>query len=241
MDLDQFLIVFFISLLGAIVQGSTSMGYALVVAPVLMLINPAFVPVPVLMSGFVLSIYLMLRERKTIILTGLGYSVFGRILGSILATYIIVLIADAYFALVFGVMIILAVVLSLIRGHWEITQPKLFAAGILSGIMGTTASIGSPPMALLYQHQDAKIIRGTLSAYFTLGTLISITALATVGKLGRIEFELFLWMLPAFTLGFWLSKYVTKYLDKGYFRLSILLISALSALFLIGKTVLQMF
>lgn len=240
MEITDLLIISFIVMLGALVQGSTSMGYALVVAPVLMIINPAFVPVPILMSGFTLSIYLMLRERKSIILTGLGYSVVGRVLGAILATYIIVLISPVYFALVFGGMILLAVALSLMRGQWEINQPKLFFAGFLSGIMGTLASIGSPPMGLLYQHQNAKVIRGTLSAYFTLGTLVSILALSFVGKLGMLEFKLFLWSLPAFTIGFWLSKYITKYLDQGYTRYAILIISALSAVFVIGKTVLQL-
>lgn len=62
----------------------------------------------------------------------------------------------------------IAVFFCLLRGQWEINQPKLFFADFLSGIMGALASIGSPPMGLLYQHQNAKVILGTLSAYFTL-------------------------------------------------------------------------
>lgn len=241
MDLSAFFIVFVVALIGAIVQGSTSMGYALTVAPVLMLINPDFVPVPVLMSGFTLSVYLMIRERKSIILTGLGFSLLGRIIGAIIATYLIVLIAPKYFALVFGALILLAVIFSLMRGKWEINQPRLFLAGLLSGIMGTLASIGSPPMGLLYQHQSGKVIRGTLSAYFTLGTLISILTLSFVGKLTLVEWKLYAWMLPAFTLGFLLSSYVTKYLDKGYTRAAILIISALSACFVILKALLSFY
>ena len=240
MEIADLLIVFFIVMLGAIVQGCTSMGFALTVAPVLMIINPNFVPLAVLMSGFTLSVYLMIRERKSIIFKGLGYSIVGRILGAILAAYIIVLISQTYFSLVFGGLILLAVFFSLIRGQWKINQPKLFLAGFLSGVMGTLASIGSPPMGLLYQHQKAQVIRGTLSAYFTLGTFISILSLSFVGKLTVVEFKLYLWMFPAFTLGFWLSKYVTKYLDKGYTRWVILAISSLSAVFVIGKTIASM-
>ncbi len=237
MELTDIIIVLFIVMLGAIVQGSTSMGFAITVAPVLMLINPDFVPVPTLMSGFTLSVYLMIRERKSIILKGLGFSIFGRIIGAIISAFIIVIISQTYFSLVFGALILFAVVLSFMKGTWEINRPKLFFAGLLSGIMGTLASIGSPPMGLLYQHQNGKVIRGTLSAYFTLGTLISILSLSFVGKLSINEFKLYLWMLPAFTLGFWLSKYVTKYLDKGYTRWAILAISTVSALFVIGRTI----
>lgn len=237
MELTDIIIVLFIVMLGAIVQGSTSMGFAITVAPVLMLINPDFVPVPTLMSGSTLSVYLMIRERKSIILKGLGFSIFGRIIGAIISAFIIVIISQTYFSLVFGALILFAVVLSFMKGTWEINRPKLFFAGLLSGIMGTLASIGSPPMGLLYQHQNGKVIRGTLSAYFTLGTLISILSLSFVGKLSINEFKLYLWMLPAFTLGFWLSKYVTKYLDKGYTRWAILAISTVSALFVIGRTI----
>jgi len=237
MELTDIIIVLFIVMLGAIVQGSTSMGFAITVAPVLMLINPDFVPVPTLMSGFTLSVYLMIRERKSIILKGLGFSIFGRIIGAIISAFIIVIISQTYFSLVFGALILFAVVLSFMKGTWEINRPKLFFAGLLSGIMGTLASIGSPPMGLLYQHQNGKVIRGTPSAYFTLGTLISILSLSFVGKLSINEFKLYLWMLPAFTLGFWLSKYVTKYLDKGYTRWAILAISTVSALFVIGRTI----
>jgi len=237
MEVVDLLIVFIIVILGGIVQGATSMGFALTVAPVLMIINPNFVPVPTLMSGFALSVYLMIRERKSIILKGLGFSVFGRILGSIVAAYIIVIISPTYFALVFGGLIILAVGLSLMRGQWEINKPKLLFAGFLSGIMGTLASIGSPPMGLLYQHQKAQVIRGTLSAFFTLGTLISLLSLSFVGRVSLLELNLFLWMLPAFTIGFWFSKYLTKYLDQGYTRWAILAISSLSAVFVIGKSI----
>lgn len=239
MEIADFIIVFLIVMMGAIVQGSTSMGFALTVTPVLMIINPSFVPVAVLMSGFTLSVYLMIRERKSIIFKGLGYSIFGRILGAVLATYIIVIIPQTYFSRVFGALIIIAVFFSLLRGQWEINQPKLFFAGFLSGIMGTLASIGSPPMGLLYQHQNAKVIRGTLSAYFTLGTLISIISLSFVGKLTIVEFKLYLWMFPAFTLVFWLSKYTTKYLDRGYTRWAILAISSFSAIFVIGRTLIS--
>lgn len=240
METIDLLIMFIIVLLGAVVQGSTSMGFAITAAPVLMIINPDFVPVPTLLSGFTLSVYLMIRERKSIILKGLGYSIFGRILGAIVAAYVIVIISQTYFSLVFGGLILLAVMLSLIRGQWEINQPKLFIAGFLSGIMGTLASIGSPPMGLLYQYQKAQVIRGTLSAFFTLGTIISLLSLSYVGKFTFVEFKLFLWMLPAFTIGFWLSQYVTKYLDKGYTRAAILIISSLSAIFVIGKTIFSM-
>lgn len=240
METVDLIIVFLIVLLGAIVQGSTSMGFALTVAPVLMLISSNFVPVPILMSGFTLSIYLMIRERKSIIFKGLGFSILGRLLGAILAAYLIVILSQTYFSLMFGGLILLAVIFSLIKGTWEINQPKLFLAGFLSGIMGTLASIGSPPMGLLYQHQKAKVIRGTLSAYFTLGTLISIISLSIVGKLTIVEFKLYLWMFPAFTIGFWLSRYVTKYLDRGYTRWAILLISSLSAIFVITKALIAL-
>ena len=36
-------------------------------------------------------------------------------------------------------------------------------AGLFSGIMGTLAGLGGPPMAILYQNEKGSVIRGTLS------------------------------------------------------------------------------
>ena len=67
------------------------------------------------------------------------------------------------------------------------TPRSLIGAGTLSGFMGTTSSIGGPPMALLYQGTEGIRLRGTLAVFFTIGVLISLVALTAVGRFGLRE------------------------------------------------------
>ena len=53
---------------------------------------------------------------------------------------------------------------------------NLVAAGAVSGVMGTATSIGGAPMALIWQGHQGRRLRGTMSAFFMVGSAISVAA-----------------------------------------------------------------
>ena len=63
------------------------------------------------------------------------------------------------------------------------TDRSLVVAGLASGFAATTTGVGGPPMALTYQNSDPATMRATISAFFSIGTLMSLGALwlATLG------------------------------------------------------------
>jgi uncharacterized membrane protein YfcA len=81
--------------------------------------------------------------------------------------------------------------MSFLKISWNPTPPSLFGAGILSGIMGTLAGVGEPPMELLYQHQKGPVVRGTLAGFLGVGAMISLLFLLLVGKCTLHELRLF--------------------------------------------------
>ena len=239
MDMTQLIFINSIVLLGAVCQGSIGMGFGLIASPLLILIDPGFVPAPMIMCGFTLSVLIMLRNRKATDFNALKFSLIGRFIGTVIAVSVIIYISQEAFSLVFGAIIILAVFLSIIKADWELTPFNLFGAGLASGIMATLTSIGSPPMGLLLQKQKGSVLRGTLSGFFTVGAGVSVLFLAFVGKVTAVEGWLFLQVLPALLLGFLLSRYSIRFLDKGYTRALILAISALGGLSVIIKTIIN--
>ena len=237
MPLHHLLIVYPVVILAAMCQGSISMGFAMIAAPVLLVLDPAFVPVPMILSGFVLSLLILIRDRKSIDLSGVSIALLGRAVGAIGAALIIARVSTALFSLLFGLIILLAILMSFAKVAWEPRPATLFGAGLLSGLMGTLSSIGGPPMGLLYQHQKGSVIRGSLAGFFAVGTIISLLSLGFVGALTRRELSLFLWILPAICLGFLLSSHTIQVLEKGYTRVTILSVSGLSAFVVIVKTI----
>ena len=236
MDASQIIIAYVIVTLGAVCQSSIGMGFGLVTAPILLMLNPAFVPITIMLASLMLSPLIIRRDRTAINFSGIGLALVGRLFGALIAAAILVFLPKSMFPIIIGSMLLLGVMLSLLKTSWNPTPPSLFGAGILSGIMGTLAGTGGPPMGLLYQHQKGPAVRGTLAGFLGVGAVISLLSLLLVGKCTFHELRLFLLIVPAILLGFVLSRFTIHNLDKGYTRMAILAVSALSGIVVIIKS-----
>ena len=174
-------------LLGATLQGSVGFGLGFVGAPLLMLINPAFIPGPLLFTAVILTVLLAHRERHSIVFAEIRWAVAGRLVGVAAAAAVVASISAADLALMLGIMVLALVALSLSGLHFEPRRGSLLVAGTISGFGGTIASVGAPPMAIVYQSATGPRIRGTLSAFFVVGSVMSLTALLLVGQFGLAE------------------------------------------------------
>ena len=209
-------VVFF----AAIVQSSMGMGFGQVAGPLLLLINADFVPVPIIMMGMLVATMNAIKGRKQVVIGELGFSLAGRIAGSIAAGWLIVLMTDKdTFSLLFAGLILLAVALSL--GKWRLhPNPKtLIVAGTASGFMGTITSVGAPPMGIVYQHSPGPMVRATLNAFFAFGTLASLCALGWFGLLRQDHLMFAIALTPALLLGIWISKHLTSFVDRRFRKL----------------------
>jgi len=169
-----------LTVVGAVLQGSIGFGLAVVAAPILLLVNPVFVPGPMLLAAMLLVI--LLRERRDVIVGDIAIGVIGRAIGTLPAAYAIATLPRNVYELLFAALVTLAVVLSMAGWRIRRTPATIGLAAILSGFAGTVSSIGGPPLALIYQHENGARLRGTLSAIFTLGTLISMIGLWWAGS-----------------------------------------------------------
>ena len=81
-------------------------------------------------------------------------------------------------------------------------------------------------------------LRGTLAAYFIIGTIISLLALSWAGRFTREELRLSLLLIPGTVLGYFLSRRAAAYLDAGYTRVAVLAVSVLAAFSVIATVLL---
>lgn len=219
------------------VQGSTGFGFNMLAAPLLAVIDPAFVPGPMLMMAMVVCIGTALREWSEIGQTDLVFSLSGRFVAAIAAGLTVGLMSEAAFALIFGLAVLFAVVLSLIGTRVETSPRSLFAAGVVSGYMGTLTSIGAPPMAMVYQNAAPARMRATLSAYFFFGSIISIAALIWVGRFGRHDLMLGATLVPFALIGLLLSGWGRQLMSKQRVKPVVLVVSGISAIILVLRAI----
>ena len=164
---------------------------------------------------------------------GIQWAMVGRLVGTVLASAILLVVSADQLVLLIGVFILSAVGMSLSGFRFDPIRPVLVVAGMLSGLLGTIASVGGPPMALVYQHAAGARIRSTMSGFFLLGTILSLGALWYVGRFGAYEIQLTLVMLPSVLTGFVLSKWTAVYVDRGYVRPAVLSVAAGAGLLVI--------
>lgn len=222
----------------ACVQASVGFAYALLAAPLLQLVSSDFVPGPVLVSSLVLSGLTALRERASIDRRGVALALLGRAPGAALAGLAIGLLPAKVYDVLFGALILIAVLLSLWGKGVRPTTPALLIAGFVSGVMGTLTSVGGPPIALVYQRAPGPALRATLNAYFALGALVSIAVLARADAFSERDALLGLSLLPAIALGFYLSRFTRDRIEGPRLRPAVLALVGLSSLAVVIKALL---
>ncbi|MFD1214916.1 TSUP family transporter, partial [Arthrobacter sp. GCM10027362] len=114
----------------------------------------------------------------------------------------------------------------------------LIVAGALSGVMGTATSVGGAPMAVVWQGQPPARLRATMSAFFLVGSLVSVLLLAMAGTVTGEVLQAVAWLSPAVVAGFGLSRWISRFLDAARLRLLALAASAAGALLLAARLLL---
>jgi uncharacterized membrane protein YfcA len=217
------------------VQGAAGFGMGLLVAPILTVFDRAFAPAPVIMAVLPLTVLVAIRDWSHLDRRGLGWAIAGRLPGAVLGAMAVAALSRHALSLFLGLAVLAAVGLSVVGPRVRPTPGSLVSAGFASGFMGTTTSIGGPPIALVYQESDGPTFRSTLATYFALGASISLAALAVAGRLGSHELRLGMLLWPGVLIGFVLSKPLTRRLDDGWTRPMVLTISALAAMLLLAQ------
>lgn len=216
--------------LGSFVQSAIGFGLAVVAAPLLFLVSPEYVPAPIVMVALFNSLFNAYKYRNNIALGGLKMAIYGRIPGSIMGGVLLLYVSSSALSLWLGVMVLLAVLVSFLPVRFEPTPNRMAIAGVFSGFMGTSSSIGGPPMALILQHQDAASLRGNLAAFFVFSSIISLVVQYFIGYLHWDLFIKTLPLLPMGWLGYVVAQIVVKHVSKEWIRISTLVICLVSAL-----------
>lgn len=222
-----------VTTIGALFQGLTGLGLNMFASPFLMMLHAAFIPGPIMAAALVLTVLMVLRDRSGIDLRGVGWMAAGMVPGSLLGSFLLPIVPIRILAFVLGGLVLTGVAVSVagfrFPSHWWV----LILAGFLSGIGGTMASIGGPPVAVVTQDMEPRTLRATLSGYFILSGLVAVLTLIAAGRFGGNEVALSGWLVAGVVMGFLASYIFIKRVNKKVTRTTILVLSALSAVLLI--------
>lgn len=241
MPVDPWILVMALAVtfLAATVQGTVGFGLAVISVPVLSLLDRDLAPVPQLLMALILGILMVWRERTELDLSGVGWVMLGRVPGAALGLLLIKIFADnrALDGLI-AVLVLLAVVALASGATVPVNRLTQAAAGVASGITSLVASIGGPPLALLYRNYSGGRLRSSLNAIFVLGITLSIIVRGSGGEINADDVRIAAALLPAALLGLWVSRFLTGKVEGRRLKTGVLVVSGLAALGLLGRSVL---
>ncbi|MEN8114021.1 MAG: sulfite exporter TauE/SafE family protein [Actinomycetota bacterium] len=229
------IIALIVTFFAAAIQGVVGIGFAMVSVPILALVNPSLAPVPQLLITLPLTISMAWRERHHIEFAGIGWVITGRVPGAIIGVALLVVATQRTLDLAIAAIVLAAVAIIASGYHVRRTPRSEFGAGVLSGVGGLVASIGGPPLALLYTRDDGPTIRSNVAAIATVGLLITISARWISGNISLGDLRVAALLFPALAGGYLLSLRFKSRISQRFVRNSILVLSMLGALGLIVR------
>ena len=233
---SEVLIAFVIVYIASSAQSLFGMGWGMIAAPFLALLDPYLIPSTIVFLGFFAALFPGIRYFKDIHWETFRPSISGRIFGSILAGWIAAyVVASGKIEIIVGIVLLMSTLISALTVK-RIAQNSYnhFFAGTASGILGTIVGVGGAPMGIIYQNENPSIVRANNNLFFTIGSLVSFIVLISAGVIEDYHIIYGFLMLPPLFFASYTSKFLLTYTSK-ILKTYILSICSFSSLLLIAR------
>jgi uncharacterized protein len=167
---------------GGAAQSALGFGAAFTTVPAMAIVAPELLPGSVLVALLPLSVIMLLQDLAGTDVRAATRLTLGRLPGIAVGTVAVAMLPTRGLTVATGLLLLVAVVVSV--GGWTVavTPGSELAAGFVSGVTGTAAALGGPPIALLYRARGASTLRPTLALVWAVGLVPIIGSLWLAGE-----------------------------------------------------------
>ena len=200
-------------LVGALLQVAIGFGLGMICAPVLAVVEPSLVPIVNLVLACVVTSVVLVQDGAHLDLRGTGWALLGRVPGTVAGAALVAVMSTRMLALLVAGMVAFGTMASLRGFRPRPTRTAVAVAGAVSGLMGTSTSIGGPPMAMVWQKFAGPRLRSTMGAFFLIGSAFSLATLTLSGEVDVHNLRYALFLTPAAAAGIALARPIGRHLD----------------------------
>lgn len=223
---------------GAAFQGLVGFGLAFTVVPLLAVIEPLAIPTVPLLLTLPMVVGNMIADLPHIDLRGSGLIVIGRIPGTLIGAGLLVLVQPDVLGIVVGCALLASVVIG-VREAPPLTDRNRLTAGFASGVMGTAAGLGGPPVSMVYRGQPPAVLRATVSSALLVGIGLSLTAVVALDRGSQQHVLMSLALVPAAVLGLGVSRIWGRKVSRKQLQHFVLGLGAVAAVGTITQSLLN--
>lgn len=230
-----FVLIGILILLGTIVQGAIGFGLGTLATPIIAFLYPELLPVVILCLAFVISSTTVMRDRA-IAWDAVLWLGLARVPGTVLGVWAVSRLSHDALALVIGFAVILAMSMSGLGWAPKPSRGTFLVAGAAAGFLGTSTSIGGPPLALAMKRFDPHKIRGTMSVLFAFGSALSLILLGVGGQVSALQLKTAAAYLPVTIIGLCIARKVIPYIDSTRLNRIVIVVATGAAIILIVES-----
>lgn len=233
----EFVAVGIAILAASCLQSSVGFGMGMVAGPVIALVDISLMPGSVILLSVVLTAVGVVADRTSLRLEGTGWALAGRVPGVLAGAFLVAVLPGRALALCVALTVLLAVVVSQRGWSPPPSRRNLVAAGLASGVFGTSAAIGGPPLALVWRGVDPPQLRAMMSAFLLVGSLLTVGSLLLANAIPIGSLKLAGYMLPVMLVGWAASRAANRYLSRTTLTRAGMVTATAGALLVIGTQV----
>lgn len=226
-------------IVGCVVQTALGFGFALLAAPVAVLLRPEWMPVLLTVVGLVLSSLNLWNLRTRVRWRTMVWPLLARVPGTVVGAWVLTEVSTGVLQLMIAGMVLVAVLMSRFGKTFEATPLRLGLAGFASGVAGTTTAIGGPPMVIVMQHGAPDTVRANLAGFFAVSSVFSLVSYVAIGRLDATMAWVSLTFVPVVLAGFWLGRPLGRRIGDR-FRPLVLAVCVVSALIALGGALIRL-
>ncbi len=222
-------------LFGAMAQRVSGMGFALVVAPVLVLLIGPFEGVLLVnLCGAVSASIVISRVWRLIDWRQFSMLAVPAVVAIVPGALLSVLIGGPVLQIVVGGILVVALTASLLMNYFDrrVAQvPAALISGTASGFMSATAGVGGPGMSVyaILTRWEQKSFAATIQPIFVLIGVTSFVMKVLLNDTGLPDYDWWLWVLiiASTVVGLALGEFVSRWVSVRAARITVIVISYL--------------
>lgn len=225
------------AVLGGALQSTLGFGASFTLVPALAVLAPQLLPGAVIIAIVPLSVLMIARDRHTVDAPAVARVSLGRLPGIAAGGAVVAFLPPRWLTAAIAAVLLLAV--GSVAGGWrlEVTRVREVVAGAVSGVTGTAAALGGPPLAVLYRETTGPVLRPTLASVWLLGSAPALLSLAVAGSLTAAQAAVGVGLGAAMVVGLTSAAPVVARLADATLRRLVLGWAAVGALLALGRAV----
>lgn len=219
------------------VQAALGFGAGFVLVPSLAFAAPRVLPGAVIVAIVPLSAAMVLQRRRTLDVRAIGRVTAGRLPGIAAGGALVGVLATDALTVAIAALLLLAVLVAASGVRVPVTPRTEVLAGAASGLSGTAAGLGGPPLALLYRGSGGERLRGTLAGVWLIGAAPALGSLAWFGALDLAQVQVGAVLGALVVLGLLVAAPVVARVDDARLRRLVLVYAAAGAVAAVARVV----